>query len=264
MKRMTYRQAVEFIRDRILSIEGLLPDEYELHFADREHIDSHTLDWNAKTNELSVHDGDNDLVRIRVKSAKTAIAELGNKFFADHPIGIHGTAIIEDGAKIGKNCYIGPYVVVHSCVELGDGVRVKAGSVIGNEGFGFERDSNGDLFRFPQLGKVIIGDGVEIGSNVTIDRGALSNTVIGRNTKINNLVHIAHNAQIGENVVITAQVNISGSTVIGSNVWIGPGTTVRDHVAIGDNSYVGIGSNVVKSIPSNEVWCGNPARKLRD
>ena len=257
---MKYREVIDFLGDEVISITGSLPDDYELHLADAEHIDEHTLDWNQNAGELRIA----DKVVVKVNNAKLAIARLGNAFFVKRLVGIHPTAIVEDGAKIGNNCYIGPYVVIHSCVEIGDNVHIKAGSVIGNEGFGFERDENGDLFRFPQLGKVIIGDGVEIGSNVTIDRGALSDTVIGRNSKINNLVHIAHNVKVGENVVITAQVNISGSSIIGDNVWLGPGTTVRDHMTIGERAYIGIGSNVVKPIPANEVWCGNPAKKLRD
>ena len=257
---MTYKEAIEFLGDEVISIAGALPDDYELYLADAAHVDEHTLDWNQNAGELRV--GDN--VVVKVKDAKRAIAFLGNRFLVNRPIGIHPTAIVEEGAKIGKNCYIGPYVIVRSCATIGDNARIESGAVIGNDGFGFVRDAEGDLIRFPQLGRVDIGDNVEIGANVTIDRGALSNTVIGRDVKINSGVHIAHNVVIGEHTVITANVNVSGSSIIGSNVWIGPGTTVRDHVTIGDNAYIGIGSNVVKNVPANEVWCGNPARKLRD
>lgn len=257
---MKYKEAIEFLGDEVMSIAGALPDDYELHLADVAHIDEHTLDWDQKAGELRV----TDKVVVKVKDAKLAIALLGNRFLVSRPIGIHSTAIVKDGAKIGRNCYIGPYAIVRSCVTIGDNVRIESGAVVGNDGFGFVRDANGDLMRFPQLGCVDIGNNAEIGANVTIDRGALSNTVIGRDVKINAGVHIAHNVMIGEHTVITANVNVSGSSVIGSNVWIGPGATVRDHVTIGDNAYIGIGSNVVKDVPSNEVWCGNPARKLRD
>lgn len=261
---MKYKEAIEFLGDEVISIAGVLPDGYELHFADLEHLNAHTLDWNQKTNELTVKDGATTLVCIKVKDAKRTVTLLGNAFFVKKPTGIHPTAIVENGAKIGKDCYIGPYAIVRSCSTIGDNVRVESGAVIGNDGFGFVRDADGDLIRFPQLGCVDIGDKVEIGANVTIDRGALSNTVIRCDVKINAGVHIAHNVMIGEHTVITANVNVSGSSVIGSNVWIGPGVTVRDHVTIGDNAYIGIGSNVVKDIPANEVWCGNPARKLRE
>lgn len=257
---MQYKEAIEFLGDEVMSIAGALPDDYELHLADVAHIDEHTLNWDQKAGELRVA----DKVVVKVKDAKRAIALLGNRFLVSRPIGIHSTAIVKDGAKIGRNCYIGPYAIVRSCVTIGDNVRIESGAVVGNDGFGFVRDANGDLMRFPQLGCVDIGNNAEIGANVTIDRGALSNTVIGRDVKINAGVHIAHNVMIGEHTVITANVNVSGSSVIGSNVWIGPGATVRDHVTIGDNAYIGIGSNVVKDVPSNEVWCGNPARKLRD
>jgi UDP-3-O-[3-hydroxymyristoyl] glucosamine N-acyltransferase len=260
---MTFKDVVDFLKGEIIEIVGLLPDGYELHFADADHIDDHTLDWNATENILFISAPLHGNATLRVKDAKLAIALLGNEFLVKLPTGIHPMAIVEDGAAIGRDCYIGPYTVVKSCVTLGNYVRIESGAVIGNEGFGFVRDAQGDLVRFPQLGKVIIGDQVEIGSGTTIDRGALSDTVIGRDTKINASVHIAHNVEIGEHVVITANVNISGSVKIGPNVWIGPGTVVRDHVQIGANAYVGMGSNVVKAIPANEVWCGNPAKMLR-
>jgi len=159
---------------------------------------------------------------------------------------------------------IHPTAVVYPCVELGKNVRIGPYAVIGAPGFGFVRKPDGDWLRFPQLGKVIICDNVEIGAQTTIDRGALSDTVIGRDVKINESVHIAHNVQIGEHTVITANVNISGSSKIGANVWIAPGAILRDHSVVGDNALVGMGSVVTKPIPANEIWCGNPARKLSD
>ena len=257
---MTYRDVIDFLRDEILSITGSVPDDWELHFADTKNVDAHTLDWDSALNILKISCPGLPVI-IRVTNAKLSIAKLGRYFFDNVKKGIHPTAIIEQGAQIGKECYIGPYVVIHSCAIIGNGVSINAGSVIGNRGFGFVKDENGDLLRFPQIGVVIIKDGVEIGSNTTIDRGALSNTTIGRNSKINNLVHIAHNVHIGENVVVTAHVNISGSVCVGDNVWIGPGTTIRDHVVIGANAYIGIGSNVTKDIPMNQVWYGNPAKQ---
>lgn len=261
---MTYKQAIEFIKEEVIFVEGRLPDDYELHFADLDHLDAHTLDWNIKDNALTVKEGDALLVKIGVKDAKRAAALLGNGFFVSRQAGIHPTAIVEDGVKMGKVCFVGPHAVVRSCVTLGDNVRIEAGAVIGNEGFGFVRGADGDWIRFPQIGRVVIGDNVEIGANATIDRGALSDTVVSRDVKINASVHIAHNVSIGEHTVITANVNISGSSRIGANVWIAPGAILRDHSVIGDNSLVGMGSVVTKPIPPNEVWCGNPARKLRD
>lgn len=260
---MTYGKAISFIKDEIESMVGALPEDYALHLADLQHQDSHSLNWDVKTSELMVCDGNVNLVRIQVKDAKRAIAMLGNEFLATRSTGIHSSAVIEEGASIGKNCYIGPHAVVKSCAALGDNVRIEAGAVIGNDGFGFVRDANGDWIRFPQIGRVIIGDGVEIGANTTIDRGALSDTLIARDVKINANVHIAHNVTIGEHTVITANVNISGSSKIGANVWVAPGAILRDHSIVEDSATVGMGAVVVKDIPRNEVWCGNPARRLR-
>ena len=139
---------------------------------------------------------------------------------------------------------------------------MKAGAVLGGAGFGYERDAEGNMFRFPQIGQLIIGDYVEIGSNTCIDRGALADTVIGDYTKINNLCHIAHNNKIGKNVTITGCVNISGSNVIDDNVWIAPNSSIRGWVHIEEGATVGMGAVVVKNIPAHETWVGNPARKL--
>ena len=244
---MTYKDVIEFLKDDILEITGSLPDDYELHFADLEHIDEHTLDYNIKENTLTTSTALHGDLTIRVEDAKLAIALLGDCFFVDHsePL-IHPTAVVYPCVTLGKNVRIGPY------------------AVIGAPGFGFVRKSDSDWIRFPQLGRVIIGDNVEIGAQTTIDRGALSDTIIGRDVKINESVHIAHNVQIGEHTVITANVNISGSSKIGANVWIAPGAILRDHSVVGDNSLVGMGSVVAKPIPANEIWCGNPAKKLRD
>lgn len=259
---MTYGEIIDLLGNEIISVTGNVPREWELRLADSDHVDGHVLDWCQQQNILRISAQDYGAI-IKVHNAKSAIAKVGNKFLFKQESGVSPTAQIESGAQIGKDCYIGPNVVIKSCVTIGSRVRINANSVIGNSGFGFVRDENGNLIRFPQLGKVIIGDDVEIGSCVTIDRGALSDTVIDCHSKINNLVHIAHNVHIGENVVVTAHVNISGSSIIGNNVWIGPGTTVRDHVNIGQGAYIGIGSNVVKNIPPEEVWCGNPAKKMR-
>ena len=107
-----------------------------------------------------------------------------------------------------------------------------------------------------------IGDNVEVGANTCIDRGALSNTIIGNHTKINNLCHIAHNNKIGRNVVITGCVNVSGSNVIDDNVWIAPNASVRGYIHLGKGCIVGMGAVVTKNIPDGETWIGNPARKL--
>lgn len=121
----------------------------------------------------------------------------------------------------------------------------------------------GNRFPFPQGGE-IIGDNVEVRSNTCIDRGSLSDTIIGDHTKINNLCHIAHNNHIGRNVVIAGCVNVSGSNVIDDDVWIAPNSSIRGFVHLGEGCMVGMGAVVVKNIPPHEVWVGNPARKIEE
>ena len=121
---------------------------------------------------------------------------------------------------------------------------------------------DGRWIKFPQIGKLIIKNDVEIGSNTCIDRGALSDTIIGPGTKINNLCHIAHNVKIGSNVIIAALVNISGSSIIEDNVWIAPSAALRGHQRIGEGAIIGTGAIVTKNVPPGETWIGNPARKL--
>ena len=182
-------------------------------------------------------------------------------------------------AQIGKNVYIGPYTVIdaatigddceiesnvriYSCVTMGKGCRIKDGAVLGGEGFGFEKDSDGNRFRFPQIGSLIMGDYVEVGGNTCIDRGALSDTIIGNHTKINNLCHIAHNNVIGNNVEITGCVNVSGGNIIEDDVWLAPNSSLRGYIRIGEGATLGMGAVAVKNIPAGETWVGNPAHKL--
>jgi len=144
-------------------------------------------------------------------------------------------------------------------VRVGSCFKVGTNTVIGGIGFGFAKDGD-KWIRMPHQGKVIIGDNVEIGSNCTIDRGCLDNTVIGNGVKIDNLCHIAHSCKIGDNTIITAGVIFSGSVTVGKNVWIAPNSTIRTRVTIGDNAFIGIGSNVVKDVPEGTTVYGNPAR----
>lgn len=142
---------------------------------------------------------------------------------------------------------------------MGNNIRRGQHCSIGGEGFGFH---NGR--RFPHLGSITIGDDVEIGSNVCIDRGALGDTIIGARTKIDNLVHIAHNAVIGEDCLIVAQSGIGGSAVIGNGVFIGFGAKIKNKVRIGDGAIIGMGAVVICDVPTGETWAGIPARKLKE
>lgn len=295
-KKVLLTEILSFLSDKVVGIEGPVQGVFIDNLADVERVNETTLDWinpykqnkqdiaeKSKAYVLLVDETIPPIVGktlIRVKNPKVALAEVGNHFFVKAPMpGIHSTALIDSEAQIGKNVTIGPYCVIGKAV-IGDGcildsnVRVyddvqigkccvlKAGAVLGGAGFGYERDAEGNMFRFPQIGQLIIGDYVEIGSNTCIDRGALAETVIGDYTKINNLCHIAHNNKIGKNVTITGCVNISGSNVIDDNVWIAPNSSIRGWVHIEEGATVGMGAVVVKNIPAHETWVGNPARKL--
>ena len=152
--------------------------------------------------------------------------------------------------------------VVLGNVKLGNNIMIGMGCVIGNHGFGFERREDGTLVRFPHFGGVIIEDDVEIGSNVCIDRGTFGNTVIGKGTKIDNLVHVAHNVQIGKNCLIVAHAMIAGGVKIGDNCWISS-SYIRDGCGVGTGAFVGLGSVVVKDVPPNDVVAGVPARSIK-
>lgn len=170
-------------------------------------------------------------------------------------IGAH--AFIGD-VKIGNNCIIHANVSIYDNVQIGDNVVIDSGAVIGAAGFGFVRDENNIPVSFPQLGGVVIGNNVEIGANACIDRGALSDTIIGDNTKIDNLVHISHNDVIGENNYIMAHCVIAGSVTIGNNCWIAA-ERIMNKLSIGDNVFVGFGSQVLKNLKSNTTYMGVPA-----
>ena len=175
---------------------------------------------------------------------------------------IGSNTIIEHDVQIDKNCVIGANVTLRN-VLIGKEVVVQDGSKIGVKGFGFI-PSKGKNFRFPHIGRVIIYDNVEIGANCTIDRGSIGDTVIGNNTFLDNLVHIAHNVKIGENCMIAGQVGFAGSTSIGNNVSIGGQAGVSGHLKIGNNVRIGGGSGVVKNIPDGTTVMGYPAVPLKE
>jgi len=174
---------------------------------------------------------------------------------------IEANSAIMKNCEIGEFCHIYPNVTLYENVKLGRNVILHSGAVIGSDGFGYMKDK-GKIYKFPQLGKVIIGDDVEIGSNTTIDRGSLSDTVIGAGTKIDNLCQIAHNVKIGKNVLMAGQCGISGSTTIGDNVTMGGQVGIVDNISIGDNVTIGAKSAVIGSIEKNSVVWGMPARPI--
>jgi UDP-3-O-[3-hydroxymyristoyl] glucosamine N-acyltransferase len=170
-------------------------------------------------------------------------------------------AVIGAGVVIGAGSRIGANVTLTHCI-IGTRVIIHPGVQIGQDGFGFV-PCNGAHRKIPQLGRVIVGDDVEIGANTTIDRGAAADTVIGTGTKIDNLVQIAHNVRIGDHCIIVSQVGISGSCTIGNHVVIGGQVGLADHVHVGDRAQIAAKSGVMRDIAPGEIVMGYPARPIR-
>ncbi len=182
--------------------------------------------------------------------------KIGKNCFIGH------NTIIETNVLIGNNCQVGSNVILKNCV-IGNNTRILDGAIIGKKGFGFWPGKIKNT-RYPHIGSVIIGDNVEVGCNNTIDRGSLSNTIIGDGTFLDNQVHIAHNVKIGKNCIITGQVGFAGSSSIGNRVMIGGQAGISGHLKIGDNVQIGGGSGVIKNIPSNTKVMGYPAKNIRN
>jgi UDP-3-O-[3-hydroxymyristoyl] glucosamine N-acyltransferase len=236
---------------------------------------------------------------LRVAAPRKAFLRLLEMFAkSEASVGIHATAVIDPSAEIGADVSIGPHVVIERGAVIGDdcriaagtfigsGVRIgaqtrlgpnvclladvvvgcrchiHAGSVIGGDGFGYQwwQDHH---HKVPQIGTVIVEDDVEIGCNVAIDRATIGATVIGAGTKIDNLVHLAHNNHIGRNVIITAQFGTAGSVTLGDGVMTGGQAGVADHLTIGSGARIGAKSGVTSSVPANETVWGIPARPMR-
>jgi UDP-3-O-[3-hydroxymyristoyl] glucosamine N-acyltransferase len=171
---------------------------------------------------------------------------------------IHAGVCIGSDVSIGDDCHIFPNVVLRERITIGDRVIIHAGSVIGSDGFGFAWDGK-KLAKIPQIGTVVIEDDVEIGSCSCIDRAKFSETRIGKGTKIDNLVQIAHNVKIGPHCAIAAQTGIAGSTIIGAGSMLGGQCAVRDHVTLGDRVMVAACAGVAQDYDSNSVLSGIPA-----
>jgi UDP-3-O-[3-hydroxymyristoyl] glucosamine N-acyltransferase len=240
-------------------------------------------------------------VLIRVPNARIAFARVMPLFFPEKPFpaGVHPTAVVASSAQIDATAHVGPFchigenvqlgaravlqggnhigensvigadtnlfpgVILYPLTQIGRRVRVHAGTVIGSDGFGYVFDA-GIHRKVPQAGVVIIHDDVEIGANVTIDRGALGPTVIGRGTKIDNLVQIAHNVTIGEHCLVVAQVGIAGSTQVGHYTTLAGQVGLAGHLKIGDKVIVAAQSGVMHDIPDGGKWLGAPAQPDRE
>jgi UDP-3-O-[3-hydroxymyristoyl] glucosamine N-acyltransferase len=236
---------------------------------------------------------------IRTDNPSLAFAKVISSFAAPleitRPSGIHPTAILGKNVTLGKNAAVGAYVVIEDEVSIGNNtiiyagcfighhteigsdtliyprvsireritigkrVIIHSGAVVGSDGFGFVA-IDGLHHKIPQTGTVEVGDDVEIGANVTIDRARFDKTVIGSGTKIDNLVQIAHNVVVGRNSIIVAQVGISGSTIIGKGVTIAGQAGLAGHITVGDGAIVAAQAGVTKSVPPNTTVSGYPAK----
>ena len=217
--------------------------------------DSITDDFDNSVKEISktkfkkqVKYGKNVLIGSNVK--------IGKKCLIGH------NTIIEKNVIIGDNCSIGSNTIIRNSI-LKNNIKVLDGCVIGKKGFGFF-PVNGNNLRFPQIGLVLIDDNTEIGCGSTIDRGSISNTVIGKNTYLDNQIHIAHNVKIGNNCIIAGQVGFAGSSNLGDNVMIGGQAGISGHLKIGNNVKIGGGSGVIKDIQDNSKVMGYPAKDLKE
>ncbi|MBS1801612.1 MAG: UDP-3-O-(3-hydroxymyristoyl)glucosamine N-acyltransferase [Acidobacteria bacterium] len=238
-----------------------------------------------KLRPLEARQGDPRVLWVR--DARYAFAVAGQRLdVQNRETGVHPTAVIGqdvvigpgasigpgvvlgDGVRIGRNVRIEARATLYPGVVMGDEVVVQAGVVLGSTGFGYARNAEtGEYLLFPQQGRLVIEDRVEIGANTTIDRGALGETRIGRGTKIDNLVHIGHNCIIGRNVVIAAQTGISGSSVVEDGAILGGQVGIGEHATVGEGVILGGGAGVLsgkKMRGKGEVFWGRPARPLKE
>jgi len=211
-------------------------------------FDTTSTDINKTSFKKKVKFGKNVLIGKNVK--------IGKKCSIGH------NSIIEKNVIIGNNCSIGSNVIIKNTI-ISNNVHILDGCVIGKKGFGFFPDKKSN-YRYPQIGLVIINENAEIGCGSTIDRGSMSNTIIGKNTYLDNQIHIAHNVKIGDNCIIAGQVGFAGSSTLGNHVMIGGQAGVSGHLKIGNNVQIGGGSGVIKDIPDNTKVMGYPAKSLKN
>lgn len=220
---------------------------------------------------------------IIVENPRLIFANILKTFFIpeEDKFEISEKAVIHPSVKIGKNVFIGANNVIEKdCIigdntsigynntiykktKIGSNVKIGSNNTIGGIGFGYEKDEEGNYQLLNHIGNVVINDYVEIGNNTCIDKAVLGSTIINKNAKIDNLVHIAHGVIIGDNSLIIANSMIGGSAVIGKNVWISPSVSILNKAIVEDNSLVGMGAVVVKNVESDTIVVGNPAKFLK-
>ena len=252
---LTLRNLLQFLPN---SCQGIIVDNVLLSMAKitKEFYPDSILDDFDNT----VKDISKTILKKKVKYGKNVLVGKNVKIGKNCLLG-HNT-IIEKNVIIGSNCSIGSNVILSNTI-LKDNINILDGCVIGKKGFGFFPNKEKNM-RYPHIGIVIINDNSEIGCGSTIDRGSLSNTIIGKNTFLDNQVHIAHNNKIGNNCIIAGQVGFAGSSTLGDNVMVGGQAGISGHLKVGNNVHIGGGSGVLKNISDNTKVMGYPAKNLRE
>jgi UDP-3-O-[3-hydroxymyristoyl] glucosamine N-acyltransferase len=175
---------------------------------------------------------------------------------------ISSTAVIGKGVTIGKGTIVNHFVVIADGVQIGEHCVIKSGAVIGEDGFGFERDVDGTPIRLVHLGSVVIGDRVEVGSLTTICRGTLDDTIIEDDVKMDDQVHVAHNCKIRRGAMLISCASLCGGVEVGEFSWVGPNASVIQQLRVGAGAFVGLGANVMKSVEPGATVSGYPGRTL--
>lgn len=292
-------ELVRFLKEKDYLVRDVTIDkDIEINrFASLAHPTSDALCWAKKTlptaeiPEAAVlvclpeqeHNHDRGTVMLHVKEPRRVFGDIVSHFNPEtHETGISDKASVSPTAKIGENVFIGPGTVIGDECEIGDGTvldanvtiyckvtigkncHISSGAVIGADGHGYVFDENNRYKKIRHMGNVVIGDNVDIGANSCVDRGVLDDTTIGDNTKIDNLVQVAHNVVIGENCMITAGVVICGSCTVGDSCWLAPGAVIKNSASVASHNQIGMNSVVYRSIKqTNTVYVGNPAAPIK-
>lgn len=221
------------------------------------------FDWHKFPEEIHPTAVIGEGVEIGNKVGIGAYVVVGNNVKIGNGTKIYPGVVIGNNVVIGENCIIYPKICIYDYCYIGNNVIIHSGCVIGSDGFGYVWDKETHV-KIPHIGKVVIEDDVEIGANCSIDRGTLGETRIGKGTKIDNLVTIAHNVRIGKNCIIVGQSGVAGSSILGDNVIIAGQSGVSDHVRVGNRVVIMARAGVTKDIPDNSVVSGFPARPHKE